>query len=463
MKKVLIVAYYFPPVAASGAMRPLAFSRFLESFGWSVCVLTTDPASVHPPHPVDPQLAGKLFPGVRVEVVPHGNPVGRVLAWRTRVQAVLRNHRSVPSHEPTKTGPTNSSRPILRGHARSLKTTLLDWGFGFPDQQCGWLRPAVASARRWSKDDVPDVVFATGGPWTSLLVGKQLAEYWGVPFIADYRDPWTRNPYVSFESKFLNQKARLLEASVCRAARRVITNTHELREQLERDYPWIAGKALTITNGFDPDAVGPLTAHSTDRIYPRLSGEKEKAALEICHFGTVYGKRTPIVLLQTLQDLVQAERVSGAQMCFRFVGPWEVEEPRCEELAKNLEQSGLLKREPPLPYQTCLRQMREADALLVIQPDSPLQIPGKIYEYVAAGRPLILIGGEGATSNLVLRHRLGLTCPNGPSQIRQLIADLVDESRELAAPTQEEVERFNYRRLTGDLARVFDDVYRNTP
>jgi hypothetical protein len=124
-----------------------------------------------------------------------------------------------------------------------------------------------------------------------------------------------------------------------------------------------------------------------------------------------------------------------------------------------LEKVGLLRREPPMPYQACLQQMNEADALLVIQPDSPLQIPGKIYEYIATRRPLLLIGGEGATASLVQRHRLGMACPNDGDQIRRLILDLVERRQSLPAPAPEEVDRFNYRSLTEDLAKVLDEVY----
>ena len=453
MKKILIVAYYFPPVAASGAMRPLAFCRFLESYGWSPRVLTVDPATVFPSHPLDRQLAADLPTGIQVDFVPHGNPLQRVIAWRDRVKAMLQKREGVRS---SNRAAASVLVPAMRqsGSAKfnALKDLILNWGFEFPDPQCAWFGPAVAFARRLSRAQAPDVVFATGGPWTSLLVGKRIAEYWQVPLIADYRDPWTSNPYFSFTSSFLNTRSRQLERSVCKAASRVITNTHELQIQLEKDYPCLAGKTLTITNGFDPGSFGISQEGALKR-------EMKKAELELCHFGTVYGKRTPTVLFQTLLNLHQTGRLTGEQLCLRFVGAWEVTEPKCEELAQFLEKVGLLRREAPLPYEACLRQMGEADALLVIQPDSPLQIPGKIYEYIATRRPLLLLGGDGATASLVQRHRLGMVCSNNPERIRKVLLDLVEGRQPLAAPDPAEVERFDYRSLTGDLARVLDEVY----
>lgn len=456
MKSVLIVAYYFPPVAASGAMRPLAFCRYLESYGWLPRVLTTDPASVYPPHPVDRQLVAKLPPAVRVEAVPHGNPLRQLIAWRDHGRTIMGVRQDGQADERA-AGGMDGKPSSGTGQLGALKHFFLDWRFSFPDPQCAWLKPAVALAKRWTQAEIPDVVLATGGPWTSHLVAKSLAQYWRVPYIVDYRDPWTSNPYVSFNSSYLNGKARRLEQSVSQAAKRVITNTHELRIQLERDYPGLTGKTLTIMNGFDPDSFA-ASENGPNGTRQGPAHQAGKAKLELCHFGTVYGKRTPAVLFQALHDLHQAGRLSSEQLHIRFIGAWEVSEPRCEDLAQRLEKVGLLTREPPVPYQECLQQMCEADALLVIQPDSPLQIPGKIYEYVATRRPLLLVGGEGATANLVQRHRLGLACPNDEGKIRQLMVDVLEGRQELSASPQAEIDRFNYRSLTADLARALDEV-----
>ncbi len=462
MKKVLIIAYYFPPIAASGAMRPLAFCRFLVEHGWAPRVLTTDPASVHPPHPVDPQLSTRLPPEVQVDRVPHGNILRRLICMRDRIREALGLRRKSPVSAPSPDAVgTSGARDQTGGAERlgGLKELILDWGFAFPDPQCAWFQPAVTVAKRWSRAEIPDVVWATGGPWTSLLVGKHLADYWRVPFVVDYRDPWTGNPYVSFNSPYLNARARRLERAVCGAARRVITNTRELEAQLTHDYPNVAGKTVVITNGYDPDAFPQAGGadHSIDRPVERANQPGE---LELCHFGTVYGKRTPAVLLQAFAELYQEGRLAPSQIRLRFVGAWEVEDLACEQLAKDLENAGLLKREPPVPYRACVHQMTEADALLVIQPDSPLQIPGKIYEYIATNRPLVLIGGEGATANLVHRHRLGVACANDRIKIRQLVLDLLEGKVSLQAPARDEVARFNYRRLAGEVAAVLDQVCR---
>src|SRR5262249_30477708 len=227
------------------------FCRFLESYGWQSRILTTDAGSIYPRHPVDLELSRKIPSTVCVDVVPHGNPLQRLLAWREQLRALLlRKGCREEQVACPETLPVDGS--AAGGAVSSTKRLLLDWAFEFPDPHCGWLCSATAYAKQLSRTEIPDIVFATGGLWTSLLVGQCLAQFWGVSFIADYRDPWTNNPYTSFPSEWLNAKARRLEESVVRMASRVITNTDELRLQLQKDYPGLTRKSLTITNGFDP-------------------------------------------------------------------------------------------------------------------------------------------------------------------------------------------------------------------
>ncbi len=106
--------------------------------------------------------------------------------------------------------------------------------------------------------------------------------------------------------------------------------------------------------------------------------------------------------------------------------------------------------------------MKRSSVLLVLQPDSPLQVPAKIYEYVATGRPLLLIGGEGATANLVNRHALGVSSPNQVESIKVLLQELATGKQKLVPPDPARVNRFEYRSLTGELSAVLDAAVRES-
>jgi len=458
VKRVLIVAYYFPPVAASGAMRPLGFCRNLSACGWQPWVLTTTPDCVYPAHPVDLKLGERVPATVQVIRVPYRDRLQQILQGRERLRALLRKPLRQEAETPPLEGQINPSTTPPAVPGGNVKDFLLDWAFAFPDRQCGWYAQVIRKTLQLITKDCPDVIFATGGPWTSFLVGRTLAKELNRPLVLDYRDPWNCNPYYSYSAQWLTKKSRMMEAQVCQAAGHVIANTEELRDRLVAEYPDLRDRCSWISNGFDRTVFPAEQAVAGKSDIAAISG-----GYELCHFGTVYGKRTPRVLLQAIWEMFRDGHLKPEAIRLRFVGGWDTIDQECERYAVDLEQQGFLKRQAPIPHSQCLREMKRSSVLLVLQPDSPLQVPAKIYEYVATGRPLLLIGGEGATANLVNRHALGISSPNHIANIKVLLNELATGKQKLVAPDTTRVNRFEYRSLTGELAAVLDAVMHGDP
>ena len=439
-------------------MRPLGFCRYLEQYGWEPRVLTTTPASVNPPQQVDMSLCNMLPLGLKIDTVPHPNPFQTIIGVRNRLyeqvhQMLHPRNRQMASLTFSNANSSDDGNGMLNGRLSALKDLVVDWTFSFPDVQCFWFGPAVRSLSGIPRRDYPDIVFATGNPWTSFLVGKRLAERYGVPFIADFRDPWTGHPpYGQFRSPILTQKARQLERAVCKAASRVVVNTEELRQRFCIDHPDLEQKCVAITNGYDSNVlVSASTSPDHDENQAAAGG---KPYIEICHFGTVYGNRNPFPLFQAVTELLEANVIQPHQLRLRFVGLWDVADDRCEALVCELEKRGVVRREAPLSHEKYLEELAQSSLLLVLQADFPLQIPAKLYEYVASGRPILVIGNEGATANLVNRHRLGKCCPNEVSPIKDLLWSLTQGHTQINSPSQTNITQFHYRALTGKLASV---------
>jgi len=455
VKRVLIVAYYFPPVAASGAMRPLGFCRNLPACGWQPRVLTTTPECVYPAHPVDGKLGERVPPTVEVMRVPYTDWLQKILQGRERLRGLFRKlvgRDTEERHLKNQIVPSATPPPVPR---RNVKEFLLDWAFAFPDRQCGWYAPAIRQLEQINEKEIPDVILATGGPWTSFLVGCALAKRLKRPLVLDYRDPWNFNPYYSFTSQMLVKKSQRAEAQACRVASHVIANTEELRDRLIAEYGDIGDRCSWIPNGFDRDVLP-----AEQPVFEKADVVSISGGYELCHFGTVYGKRTPRVLLQAISEMFRDGRLKPDAIRLRFVGGWDATDKECERLAVHLEQHGFLRREPAISHSLCLAEMKRSSVLLVLQPDSPLQVPAKIYEYVATGRPLLLIGGEGATANLVNRHALGVSSPNQVVSIKALLDELATGKQKLVPPDASRVNRFEYRSLTGELSAVLDAAAR---
>jgi glycosyltransferase involved in cell wall biosynthesis len=385
---------------------------------------------------------------VQIDRVAHGNPFRVLNRAADCIRPMLRLVREASSNGSVlgHTAARNSHQSVI-----NLVELLLDRVLKFPDPQCFWLRPALRQLDVICSKNRPDVVLATGKPWTSLVVGKLIGKRLGVPFVADFRDPWVRNP-----SGAASKAVKNLEADICRSAARVITTTSELRDQLAEDYPKLSGRFVTITNGFDS---AEYSSGTSEYVIKSGGTRRNKSVLELTHFGTIYGMRNPIELLRAMQELFHEKTIAPGHVRIRFVGTWEVSSnPTDERLVEELEASGLVTREPPIQHFDCLRRMSTSDVLLLLQPGYPLQIPAKIYEYIAVARPILVIGGEGATASLVKTHRIGTCVPNNVAEIKKALLRLATRQCVTDIPTPEERARFDYRNLTRELADVLEAV-----
>ncbi len=448
MKHLLIIAYYFPPVAASGSFRILGFCRYLERYGWRPRVLAADPGSIYPLEPIDEQLCERLPATVQVDHVSYRNPLHDFILVRNELRQKLHRILKIPVAQTTGNAAQKKNASSSLKRFAAFKNVILDRLFSFPDPQCFWLRSVVRWSSSLSAADVPNLVFATGGPWTSLIVGKTLATKFRVPLVTDFRDPWIRNPNAAAREPYFRSKLRSLEQSVIAASSKVVVNTAELRDQFIIDYAADKDKFITITNGFDVKVSG--------NGYILVQGMS--SGIELSHFGSIYGNRNPSALFQAIVELMDENRMSSGQLRIRLVGEWDLTDANCEALAVNLEKNGFLKREPRIPHETYLREMACAQYLLLLQPDYPLQIPAKIYEYISVARPIVVIGGEGATATLIQRHRLGECCPNCVPAIKAFLMRLISGELRIQPPRPESTDSFHYRTLTRQLAEVFDDV-----
>ncbi len=455
MKKVLIVAYYFPPIAASGSFRPLGFCRYLEQYDWLPQILTTEFSSLYPPLDKDLGLLSLVPPSIKIHRIAHPNPVRILLNLRESFRKSLRliwgERFAEKDHSPFLSDQMEKNCH-LKDWWNSVKEDIWTWLFFFPDAQKFWLNAAIKKMSKIPSEEFPDAVWATGRPWTGLILGMKLAQHYGVPFFADFRDPWLDNPNSQpLPSRFL-LKARSLERRICASAEKVITTTPEFSRHFQSVYPHWKEKFVTVTNGFDSQKLVTQMIEMNER---RSGGNKNTPTLDICHCGTVYGARNPYPFLQAIYGLLETKQIRPRAILARFLGYWNIQGQE-EWVAHALESEGLLSRRPLVPYEECLQEMARADILLVLQPNSPLQIPSKIYEYISFGKPILVIGDTGATATLVNEHKLGICCPNEVSALKDILLDLLNRQDSIGPSSRTIVEKFHYRTLAGQLASLLN-------
>lgn len=443
-KNLLMLAYFFPPTVVSGSVRPASFTAHLGGHGFRTHVLTTPPESVQPPAAVDDSLE-KLIPS-DVQVTRLAYTDWRVAALRARDR--LRGKPGADS-DLSPTGQAASSvragNDSLLGRTRKL---LLERIFMFPDQQKDWARTATKYGRKLRGHQAPEVVFATGSPWSSLLAGARIAASHGVPFVADFRDPWTVNTRIG-GAPSLQAQARKLERFVVDSATVVVANTPALRDWFCSEYPNNAGKFVAITNGINGQLLSLL-----DSV--EVTPPEGSIPLDICYFGSVLKQRIPRSLLGAIDELLSAGQISAEQLTVTFTGPWAQIEPALADVLRRLEEAGIVRRRPAVPYDECIRQMQASGMLLVLQQGFPLQIPAKIYEYIATGRPILLVGGEGATQALLESGGYGVACADEVAAVKAALLELLGRETVGLEQAAADHSALHYEHLTGQLAAVLD-------
>ena len=378
--RLLVVTYYFPPSGGGGVQRPLKWAKYLPAAGVEPVVLTVREGAY--PH-LDRAMAADVPPGVRVERTAAPDPFGAYgrLTGRSRGEAVA-----------ARTGRVGASgRPAERA-ARWVRANVF-----VPDARVGWVPFAVARARRLARERAVDAVLTTGPPHSAHLVGLALRRG-GLPWVADFRDPWTEIHYLGALAR--GAAARRLDAALERAvlgaADAVVTVSDPLREAIRAKGP--RGPVVTVRNGFDPaDFGGPPVPVRPDRF-------------EVAHVGTLHG--IPHALLDAAARL--RERGGFGQGSLRFVGSVP------DGLAAAAEARGLadaLVVGPAVPHAEAVRAMRRAALLLLaVEPWSYADgvLPGKTFEYLASGRPaLALAPPEGEAARVLAEAGGGRTFAHG--------------------------------------------------
>jgi glycosyltransferase involved in cell wall biosynthesis len=416
---VLLVTTNFPPNRQAGTHRLLRFARHLDTLGWRVSVLTMAPESYRAGVPVDDRLCTEIPPTVHVV--------------RTRVPGrAAQPGAAVRAASPGASSP--ATRPSEHGLKRALRRAWRDVT-STPDAEFPWALTAVRAGMNLVREKRVDVILSSAPPFTCHLVAAEIARRSRLPWVADFRDPWSRAPWAL---EFRNQGwtgvvHRRLERLTIERATRVVLNTSPMQEDFAAHYPAAtAAKFLTIPNGFDADAL-ERTAQPVVRTAPRDT-------VVLCHTGNLYQARDPRPLLRALAHLATSGHIPPGAFSLQLVGGAGGEFDAAGEVAR-LGLNGMVEFVPPVSHGQSLGYLRAADVLLVVQPDTRVQVPVKLYEYLWARKPILALASDGAVADLIREGRIGHVVPADDeaaigAALASLYAHRATLSQDFVAPEQ---------------------------
>jgi hypothetical protein len=441
-KKVLFIAYNWPPSNAAGTHRPLRFARHLRQFGWEPVVLAAEPPFYQR---YDPNLLDRVPKDLEVVRAPHRDPWLSFL--HRRAQRLARTEPQ-PGEAVEKNEASNSIRSHLR---RRLKGTIswLECRLYHPDLYMRWIKSAVATALNNFQGSDFQAIFATANPWSDFEVGYQLSRRWDVPLILDFRDPWTISFYEFGDRRPAWARAwdRRRLARYLAAAQSVIFMHGGYAECYLSAYPnhLSDSKIHLIPHGFEPEDLCHI---------PPPQGN----CLAVTYVGTLSCRKYD-TLLSTLGTLVQ--RHNGNLMIkITFIG-------ESGDLARQMIQKTALASYveflPTLPYEAANEVMKSSHALLLLgeqpSPGYELYVASKVFHYLSMQRPILGVMPPNEAKALLTSLRAGpLADVNSIPEIEAAILSLYQAwesgSLDRFLPPRQSLEKYMEPRMTGALARA---------
>jgi len=431
-----MITYHFPPMTTSGMFRSFQFARYLPRFGWAPTVLTTRPETIRDPGVLDDEPINRLPVATRIYRTRVTEPLQDALRIRDRLR---RNGSPLP--HPSDTAGAEPVTPTWRDWVSDL--------LSFPDRQAGWIPAAVGRALRLIESERFDAVYSSSPPASAHVAALLVSLYGSLPWIADFRDPWVGNSFTPVrQTPLLDPAERRLEKAVVRRADKVILNTDEMRDHFLHRYAHHGrGTFVALPNGYDPEETIPVPAPSGARKRP----------FTITHAGTLYGQRDPSALIEAVRLLLERGEISEDELRITFLGS-TVENASWSALLERSPLDRIVRLEAKVARAEALRALAESDLLLLIQTGTALQVPRKLFEYVAIGKPILALTDPGATENLIRRERFGWTVrPDDPEPVAAALIEAIrgaDPIRPLRP------ERFDFQNLTGRLRDLLDEVVR---
>lgn len=380
MAAVLFVAYHFAPENTSGTHRSLHFARALVDAGHDVSVIT---APVPPESRSDPELE-RIFPWPeRVHRVLPAASIGSLYVGLKRRRRTSSSQNGTGSHDSVAdSAPTGPQRGLAAAIAR-LRYHVSVWDV-LPDHQRPWCRPAVKAGRALGRKLGADVVIASGPPWTGVMVGHQIGRALGIPFIADFRDPWSAGSGATWfaATDWAQRRVERWERTVLAESTVVCFNSPRLAS-VAGDLSSLGDRTRVILNGSD------VPRQATSTVVPK------SPPLRLRHFGSLYAGRTVTSLVQALDELIVAGAIGRDDVELELIGDIEPA-ARTPELMNALVR---VRFTPHLKFSEAARMMAEPCVLVCVQTEQHANlIPTKLFDYLCTGNPLLVVSPQASAS-----------------------------------------------------------------
>ena len=443
-KKVLIVTYYWPPAGGPGVQRWLKFAKYLPEFGWEPIIYTPE----NPSYPlVDETL---------IKEVPQDLKIVKTNIWEPYQIA----EKFSKSNKKFKGGQFD----VGKNQSFVSKLSIFIRGnFFIPDARKFWVKPSIKFLKEYLTENHIDTIVTTGPPHSLHLIGLELKkELPNLKWIADFRDPWTEISYYKHLklTSSSDKKHRQLEKSVFENADLTLATSYTDAENFKKN----GANAFCVTNGFDVSeslSVGELESLNET---PKPSNYKTlKPKFTLSYVGVLEQLRNPENLWKSLKDLCETNPDFANDFELKFVGRID------DKILNDIENSVLknnIKNLGYLSHDESVKEMEKSDLLLITNfPNESSKgiIPGKLFEYLATGKPILSFGPKDADVEKILnKTKAGKHFDYSENEeISDFILSLYKDWKSgKSIQNSANINEFSRKELTQKLAELLTDLKR---
>ena len=438
MKRVLVITYYWPPSGGSGVQRWVKFAKYLPQEGWQPVIYT----------PENPEYTA-IDHTLEAEIPRDTEILRRPITEPYNIYRKLMGKGASTDMKTLTAGASKGEVTEISSGKKTFKQRLSLWIRGnlfVPDPRVGWVRPSVRFLKKYLAEHPVDAIVTTGPPHSMHLIGQRLHKELGIPWIPDFRDPWSRMYYLKHLPMTPRtwRRLRAMEQSVLDECSTVLAVTPLVQEEFQAQ---TSTPVAMITNGYDggdfDQAVDP------DGFF------------NIVHTGLLAADGNPLVFWKVLGDKALEDTSFKASLRLRLVGKVD------REVYDAIAAAGLRDSVVDLGYRDHLAAVREQMAASILllplrnDPEYRPILPGKLFEYLASRRPVLGIGQEdGAMARVLADTGAGITAGWDNASSMRAFLDKAWEQFQAGGvpPVAGDITRFSRRNLTHELAALLDKV-----
>lgn len=444
---VLVIAYYFPPMALSGVQRISKFVKYLPEYGWNPIVLTSNSPYYAFDNTLLDELNDKNIQIYRTEENISKLTKKKIIRENDNPN-LANNYENKDKTDNPKFQMNYPSRLRQRVQAIALQSILQ------PDTRILWKKKALNTAEKIFKENDIDLILATAPPFTDFLIAEELSDKYNVPFILDYRDLWVDNPYYFYATPFHKNYAIKLEHRILTKAARTIVITREMKNRLLQRYRFLNHNDISIIpHGYDADDFekAMLQDYDSENIFSTHNGNKNSKFI-LTHSGLFSQDLTPVYLFKAISELLQDYPEMKDKVEVRMVG---ILQKKFIKMINKMNLQEIVKSTGYLNHLLTIQLLMQSDVLWLMMPN-PIVTPGRLFEYLGTKKPIIFSSPKSELTQIVENTGAGIITPhNNIDELKKAILHFYNlwKKNSLPIPNNSVIEKYERKELTRQLAK----------